>query len=505
MDNPEENKVQQVSTGIAGLDSVLGGGWTPYHPYLVKGDHGSGKTTFGLQFCLAGVEQGERVLYLSTCESEGEIREIAASHGWSLDGITIHYHDARETLGNGPDQSVFHPSEVDLPRTIEDIVSVIREVDPQRLVIDSLSEIKLLAADIRLFRRQVLLLREELVSHRCTTLFCGGRETAEDPIESIVHGVVDLQHSPPDYGPDQRRLRLVKMRGQQFVSGYHDMRIRAGGIEVYPRLVAADHPGQHKDHPGQHGEETLSSGVAELDAMFHGGADRGSATLLLGPAGTGKSVVATQYALAAAEQGESSAIYIFDEQRGTFLRRATGLGMDLSEHVDKGTIAIQQIDPAELSPGEFSHAVQQAVEQRNVQLVVIDSLSGYVHAMPSERALALHLHELLTYLGQQGVTVMLTMSQHGLPGSDRYTPFDLSYIADTVLLLHMFEFSGELRRAISVYKRRGGPHERSLRELKFTDRGIRIGEPLSQFQKVLTGTPDYTGESLPDVRDEEQT
>jgi circadian clock protein KaiC len=498
VDNPEENNVQQVSTGIAGLDSVLDGGLAPYHPYLVKGDHGSGKTTFGLQFCLAGVERGERVLLLSTCESEGEIREIAASHGWSLDGVTIHYHDARETLGNGPDQSVFHPSEVDLPRTIEDILSIIREVDPQRLVIDSLSEIKLLAADIRWFRRQVLLLREELVSRRCTTLFCGGRETAEDPIESIVHGVVDLQHSPPDYGPDQRQLRLVKMRGQQFISGYHDMRIRTGGIEVYPRLVAADHPAQHE-------KETISSGVPELDALFDGGADRGAATLLLGPAGTGKSIIATQYALAAAERGESSAIYIFDEQRGTFLRRAAGLGMELSEHVDKGTISIQQIDPAELSPGEFSHAVQQAVEQRNVRLVVIDSLSGYVHAMPSERALALHLHELLTYLGQQGVTVLLTMSQHGLPGSDRYTPFDLSYIADSVLLLHVFEFAGELRGAISVYKRRGGPHERSLRELKFTDRGIRIGEPLSQFQKILSGMPDYFGESLPDVRDEEQT
>jgi len=493
-----ENSVEQIRTGIAGLDTILDGGLAPHHPYLVRGDHGSGKTTFGLQFCMAGVEQGERVLFLSTCESEGEIREIAASHGWSLDGVTIHYHDARDTLGNGPDQSIFHPSEVELPRTIEDILSVVREVEPQRLVIDSLSEIKLLAADIRWFRRQVLLLREELVGRKCTTFFCGGRETVDDPVESIVHGVVDLQHNPPDYGPDRRRLRLVKMRGQQYISGYHDMRILTGGVEVYPRLVAADHPGRHEP-------ETISSGVPELDALFCGGADRGATTLLLGPAGTGKSIIATQYVLAAAQRGEAAAVYTFDEQRGTFLQRAKGVGMDLTEHIENGTIALQQIDPAALSPGEFSHAVQCAIEQRGVRLVVIDSLSGYVHAMPSERALALHLHELLAYLNQQGVTVMLTMAQHGLPGSHHYTPFDLSYIADSVLLLHMFEFAGQLRRAISLYKRRSGPHERTLRELQFTDSGIRIGEPLRQFQKILSGMPDYMGETLPHVDDNEQS
>ena len=493
-----ENPVEQLPTGVAGLDCILGGGLPARHPYLVQGDHGSGKTTFGLQFCRAGVERGERVLFLSTCESEGEIREIAASHGWPLDGVTIHYHDARDTLSEGPEQSVFHPAEVELPRTIEELLSVIDEVNPQRLVIDSLSEIKLLAADLRWFRRQVLMLREELVGRRCTTLFCGGRETVDDPIESIVHGVIDLEQVAPDYGPDRRRLRVRKMRGQPFSSGYHDFRLRTGGLEVYPRLVAAEHRRQCD-------AATLPSGVPKLDECFGGGVDRGATTLLLGPAGSGKSIIASQYVSAAAERGERSAMYIFDEGVHTLLHRAESLGMDLSRHVDAGTVEVRPIDPAELSPGEFSHCVRHAVVDRGVRLVVIDSLAGYLHAMPSERALTLHLHELLTYLGQQGVTVLMTMSQHGLPGTPRNAPMDLSYIADSVLLLHMFEHAGELCGAMSVYKRRGGRHERTLRELQFGPEGIRIGEPLRQFQKILTGTPEFVGEKLPIVQDDEQS
>ncbi len=485
----------RAATGIEGLDRVLGGGLPRHHACLVQGDPGSGKTTLGLHFCITGARQGERVLYLTTCESEDEVRQIARSHGWSLDGVAVHYHDARATFGVEPEQSVFHPAEVELPRTIESILSVIDRVDPERLVIDSLSEIRLLAADPRWFRRQVLALKENLAGRQCTTLFCDDRLDPHQPVQSIVHGVIELEQVPPDYGPDRRRLRVVKMRGQTFSSGYHDLTIRTGGIDVYPRLVAAEY--RERFEP-----ETLPSGVAELDALFGGGADRGAATLLLGPAGTGKSIVASQFAVAAAERGERTAMYVFDERIQTLLGRARGLGLDLERHLERSTLEIQQIDPAELTVGQFSHTVSRATAERGIRLVILDSLAGYVHAMPSERSLALHLHELLSYLGQQGVTVLMVMAQHGLVGSARRTPFDLSYIADNVLLFHAFEYAGELRKAISVYKRRGGAHEAALRELQFGPEGIRIGEPLRKFHGILTGTPRYLGETLPDVRAE---
>jgi len=487
-----------ADTGIAGLDAVLDGGLPRDHAYLVQGDPGSGKTTLGLHFCLAGVRQGERALYLTTCESEEEIREVARSHGWSLDGVTLHYHDARECLGDEPEQSVFHPAEVELPRTIEALLAVIERVNPQRLVIDSLSEIRLLAADPRWFRRQVLELKEDLAGRQCTTLFCDDRLDPDQPVQSIVHGVIELEQLAPDYGPDRRRLRVAKLRGRPFSSGYHDFRIRTGGIDVYPRLVAAEHR-RHVE------AETVSSGLPELDHLFGGGADRGTATLLLGPSGTGKSTVASQFALAAARRGERSAVYIFDERIQTLLRRAKGLGLNLEAEVERGLVELRQIDPAELSPGEFSHAVLRAIAERDVRMLVFDSLAGYLHAMPDERLLSVHLHELLSYLSQQAVTVLMVMTMHGLPGNPRHTPFDLSYISDSVLLFHAFEYAGEFRKAISVYKRRSGGHERTLRELQLGPQGIRIGEPLRQFHGILTGTPRFTGKGLPDVRDDDQT
>lgn len=496
-DCPAPEPAPQVPTGVVGLDAVLGGGLPAHHTYLIQGDHGSGKTTLGLQFCIAGARRGEQVLYLSTCETEGEIREIARSHGWSLDGVAIHYYDARQSLGNGSEQTVFHPAEVELPRTMETLLAVIRDAEPQRLVIDSLSEIRLLAADIHWFRRQVMLLREELAGRQCTTLFCGERQTMQDPIESIVHGVIDLEQLSPEYGPDRRRLRTAKVRGQPFASGQHDFKIHTGGIEVYPRLVAAE-------HRGRFASGVASSGLPELDALFGGGVDRGAGTLLLGPSGSGKSIIASQFAAAAAEAEERVALYIFDERMQTMLARAAGLGLDFQRHVDRGRVEIQQIDPAEVTPGEFSHMVRHAVEDCGVRMVIIDSLAGYVHAMPSERSLTLHLHELLSYLSQQGVTVLMVMAQHGLPGTPGHTPFDVSYIADSVLLFHMFEHAGELRKAISVYKRRGGGHERTVRELQFSPEGIRIGEALRQFEGITTGTPHYIGDTLPDVRDEDQ-
>jgi circadian clock protein KaiC len=491
-DGPSDDAAR-AATGIEGLDAILHGGLPRDHAYLVQGDPGSGKTTLGLHFCITGARQGERVLYLSTCESEGEVREVARSHGWSLDRVGLHYLDVREILGEDPEQSIFHPAEVELPKTIGALLAAIDRANPERLVIDSLSEIRLLAGDPRWFRRQVLALKEDLAGRRCTTLFCDDRLDPQQPVQSIVHGVIELEHAPPSYGPDRRRLRLAKLRAQSYASGYHDFKIRTGGIVVYPRLVAAEH---------RRGFEagTLSSGMPELDALFGGGADRGTATLLLGPAGTGKSNVATQYAVAAAERGERVAMYIFDERTQTLLRRAEGLGLDLEGHLEAGRVEIRQIDPAELTPGEFSHVVRQAVDERGARLVILDSLSGYVQSMPDERSITLLLHELLSYSSQRGVSTLMVMAQHGLPGTARHTQFDLSYIADSVLLFHTFEFAGELRKAISVYKRRGGAHERALRELKFGPEGISIGEPLRQFHGLMTGTPTFTGGVLPEGR-----
>ncbi|MBN2292216.1 MAG: AAA family ATPase [Pirellulales bacterium] len=491
----------RVATGIAGFDAILGGGLPRDQACLVQGDPGAGKTTFALQFAIAGAQQNERVLYLSTCESEAEIRNIAKSHGWDLEGVDIHYHDARKCFGDdGKDsqQSVFHPAEVELPRTIEALLSAIDRADPQRLVIDSLSEIRLLAADPRWFRQQVLTLKEDLGNRECTTLFCDDRLSPDQPVQSIVHGVIELEQLVSEYGPDHRRLRVVKMRAQPFSSGYHDMTIRTGGINVYPRLIAAEHRGGFSS-------ETISSGLAELDTMFGGGIDRGTATLLLGPSGTGKSTMASQIVAAAAGRNERGAMFIFDERIQTLLDRAKGLGLDLEEQLGNGLVEVHQVDPAELTAGEFSQTVSRAVTERDVRLVVIDSLAGYLNAMPNERLLTLYLHELLSYLNHQGVTVLMVMTQHGLPGISRHTPFDLSYIADSVLLFQTFEYAGELHKAISVYKRRYGAHEPTLRELCFGAQGIQIGEPLRQFQGIVTGTPSYTGERLPDVRDHDQS
>jgi circadian clock protein KaiC len=472
---------ERAATGIEGLDSILRGGLPRQQAYLVRGDSGAGKTTLAMQFCLAGARQGERVLFLSTCESEAEIRTISHAHGWSLDGVTLHYHDIRECFGEHAAQSVFHPAEVELPQTIDALLSVIDQVNPERLVIDSLSEIRLAAGDPRWFRRQVLALKDTLAARQCTALFTTDARDPDQTVRSIVHGVIRLEQLAPEYGPDRRRLRVNKLRGQAYASGYHDFSIRTGGIEVYPRLVAAE-------HRGEFAPEVISSGLPALDALAGGGLDRGTATLLLGPAGTGKSTVATQFSVAAAGRGERVAMYIFDERLQTLLGRAAGLNLGLQEQMDAGRIEVQQVDPAELTPGEFSHAVHQAIAQRGVRTVVIDSLAGYVHAMPNERLLTLHLHELLSYLSQQGVTVLLVMAQHGLFGTSLHTPFDLSYISDSVLLFHWFEYAGELRKAISMYKRRSGGHEATLRPLQFGPQGISIGDPFRQYSGILTGT-----------------
>jgi circadian clock protein KaiC len=486
----------RAPTGIEGLDAVLGGGLQRNRTYLVEGAPGAGKTTLGLQFCIAGASQGERVLFLTTGESEEELTQIALAHGWSLDGVHVHHYRALQSPEGPSDQSVFHPAEVELPRSMDVLLQVIDEVDPQRLVIDSLTEIRLVATDPLWYRRQILTLKENLAQRACTTLLCDRLQDPQPPVQTIANGVISLDHFTPDYGPDRRRLRVTKLRGQSYASGYHDYKIRTGGIELFPRLVAAEH--RHGFDP-----ETIPSGVPELDALFGGAADRGTATLLMGPSGTGKSNVACQYALAAAERGEASALYLFDERVQTLLGRTANMGMNLEAQVESGLVQVQQIDPAELTPDEFSHRIRRDVEERGVRLVVIDSLAGYFQAMPNERLLLLHLHELLSYLSQAGVSVLLVMTQHGLPGHSLRTAFDMSYIADSVLLFHIFEHEGALRKAISVYKRRGGPHEQTIRELQFGPDGIRVGEPLKAFQGIITGVPTFRGDVMPEVRDHE--
>jgi circadian clock protein KaiC len=481
-----------ANTGIHGLDEILGGGLPRHHSYLVQGPHGSGKTTLGLQFLMAGARQGERGLYFATCESEEEVREISRSHGWDLDGVVIHYHDPRDSFQNGPEQSVFLAAEMELPWTMEAILAEIDRVDPQRLVIDSLSEIRLLSSEERHFRRKVLDLKEHLMSRKCTTLFCDEALPPGQPVDVLVHGVIDLNQTTLEYGPDRRRLRIAKLRGRPYSSGLHDFKILTGGLEVYPRLTALN---DRRHVEGQ----TLSSGIQELDRLFGGGIDRGTASVFLGPSGSGKSVMASQYAVAAALRGQKTAMYVLDERINTLLARARGLGMDLEGEADRGMIEIREVDPAELTPGEFSDHVRRAITDRGVEMVVIDSLVGYRQAMPEERWLSLYLHELLGFLNQQGVTALMVLTQHGLPGTVRTSPFDISYIADSVLLFHIFEFGGELRKAVSVYKRRGGGHEPSLRELRIGPDGVSIGEPLSEFRGITTGLPQFSGERLLDV------
>lgn len=476
-------------TSIAGLDELLGGGFRRNHAYLIQGGSGSGKTTLGLQFIIQGARAGEAVLHIGTSESELEIREIADSHGWSLDGVTIHHHAPPEHHTSEVGQTMFHPAEVELPKTIDAIVSVVDRVNPSRIVLDSLSEIRVLARDERWYRRQLIILKEYLAGRHCTALLLDDHDSEQMLLRSLVTGVVELEQHSPDYGPDLRRLRIAKLRGQTFSTGYHDFRIKTGGLDVYPRLIAAQHRTRFKP-------ELVSSGLPELDAMLGGGLDRGTSALLLGPSGTGKSTLVAQFVVAAAERGERSIVYVFDERVQTLFQRSRALGLDLERYVHQGTVLVQQVDPAELTPGEFAHAVREAATQRDIRLVVLDSLSGYVYSMPQERFLMLHLHELLSYLNQQAVTSLMVATEHGLLGATRST-LDVSYIADSVILFRNFEHAGEVRNAVSVYKRRSGPHEKTMRELRLGPERITIGQPLRDFRGVLAGHTEFVGESLP--------
>jgi circadian clock protein KaiC len=477
-------------TGIEGLDHILKGGLVRDRLYLVEGDPGSGKTTLATQFLMEGARQGERSMLITLSESEDEFRASAASHGWSLDGIQIvEIIASEESLQLDSRYTMYHPSEVELGQTVKMVLAEAERAEPARLVFDSMSELRLLAQNPLRYRRQILALKQFFARKQCTVLFIDDKtgDMGDTHLHSIAHGVISMERHTPEYGTLRRRLQVIKMRGNDFRAGFHDYGIHRGGVEVYPRLVAAE-------HKRIYAREAVTSGLAPLDSLLGGGLARGTSTLVLGPTGTGKSTLASLFALIAAARGDQSALFLFDEAPETLFERSTSLNMDMRGLHEKGMIHLRQVDPAAMTPGEFAHVVGRMVKEKDIKLVVIDSLNGYLNAMPSERHLTLHLHELLTYLGQQGVTTILIMAQHGLVGSSN-VPVDASYLADTVILMRYFETRGEVRQAISVIKNRTGHHERTIREVQFGPGGLTIGEPLYDFQGVLQGFPSMLGES----------
>lgn len=491
-----QNSENVVSSGVVGLDDILQGGFRRNRCYLIEGVPGSGKTTLSMQFLRSSASRGEPVLYVTLSESGEELQAVSQSHGWSLDGVTVReIMPSEDALDPGEASTMFHASEVELGTTTQQVLADIERLQPTCVVIDSLSELRLLSGSALRYRRQILALKQYFNARGCTVLLLDDL-TATDRdthIQSIAHGVIVLEQMNPEYGADRRRLRVRKYRGVAFRGGYHDYAIRTGGLEVYPRLVAAEHR-----HAGARSK--MQSGIAEIDSLLGGGVEQGTSTLIVGAAGTGKSTLAAQFAAAAAARGENAALYVFDESPLTLLSRATELNIDLASAVTSGRATIRQVDPAELSPGELTHAIRVAVEQDNVNLVVIDSLNGYLNAMPEERFLTVQLHELLSYLGQRNVATILVCAQSGLVGASMSTPVDATYLADAVVLLRYFEARGEVRQAISVMKKRGSTHERTIREFGFQSSGIHVGTALREFRGVLTGVPIYEGDRAPAPR-----
>ncbi len=477
---------QRAATGIPGLDDVLSGGLPLRRLYLLQGAPGVGKTTLALQFLLEGRKNDERVLYIALSETEEEIRQVAASHGWSLDGIDLHEMSSMDRgLSMDAENTLYAPADVELKETVRVLLEHVERTGATRVVFDSLSEIRLLAQNPGRYRRELLVLKQFFIGRNCTVLLLDDHaDETEQQVASLVHGVIRLEQVPIEYGGDRRRLRIAKLRGAVFRSGYHDFDVRTGGLVVYPRLVASEHRAEISGEP-------LRSGVTELDYLLGGGLDRGTATLLVGPAGAGKSAVATQLVVAAAKRGEVAALFLFDERPSTLHARSRGLGIPLDDHVRDGKVLINPIDPAELAPDEFVHRVRHAVEKKNAKLVVIDSINGYFLAMPGDRFLTLQMHELLSYLSANGVVTVMTMAQAGIVGA-MTTPVDVSYLSDNVVLFRYFEVAGHIRKAISVVKRRAGPHEHAIRELRLGP-GVDVGSPLSHFTGILTGVPTYRG------------
>jgi circadian clock protein KaiC len=476
----------RLGTGVRGLDDVLCGGLLPHRLYLLEGMPGSGKTTLAFQFLLEGARRGEPVLYVTLSETEDEIRDVASSHGWTLDGVTIRELTASESAFEPAEQyTVFHPSEVELTETTRRLLTDVETVAPTRIVFDSLSEFRLLAGSPLRYRRQILALKQYFAGRKSTVLLLDDLTAAEHDlqVQSIAHGAVLLEHTIPAFGSLRRRLSVTKYRGSDFRGGYHDYCIRRGGLDVFPRLIAAEHRGISS-------RERLSSGIEALDRLMGGGIERGTSTLVQGASGTGKSTIAALFCNHAASQGHRSALFTFDESVNTLLTRLDGLGVPLRTHCEAGRVRVRQVDPAEFSPGQLANSIQRSVEDDGAVIVVIDSLNGYLNSMPEEDFLVVQLHELLTYLGQRGVASMLVSAQRGLLGSSLQAPVDASYLADTVLLLRYFEVEGEVRQAISAIKMRGGEHERTIREFRMKAGRIEVGEPLRDFRGVLSGIPE---------------
>lgn len=476
--------------GVEGLDDVLGGGLPANRIYLLKGDPGVGKTTLAIQFLLEGIARGETGLYFTLSETKEELEASAQSHGWDLKKINVYELSAmEESIKGEAENTFFHPSDVELNRTTKTLLDEVERVNPARVVFDSLSEMRLLSETPLRYRRQILKLKQYFVGRKCTVLLLDDLSSALDlQVDSIVHGVIQLSRTSPDYGISRRQLRVEKMRGIQFREGNHDYIIEPGGLKVFPRLVAAEH---HVDFK----RESFSSSIKGLDLLLGGGLDRGTSNMFIGPPGSGKSTIALQYAVVAAKHDEKILYFAFDETVGTLIDRATKLRLDLRPHIEKGTLQVQQVDPAEISPGELAHRIRTAVTKNKVRMVVIDSINGYLNAMPAEKYLNLQLHELLSYLNQQGVISIMILAQQGIIGSIQ-SVVDLTYLADTVITIRYFEARGAVKQALAVIKKRSGGHERTIREMIISERGVEIGMPLVDMQGVLTGTPTFISNPL---------
>lgn len=484
MNQPTRQNTDFLPFGVPGLDEVLSGGLTRNRLYLVEGAPGTGKTTLALQFLNEGARHGQATLYITLAETAAELRGVARSHGWDMDGIHIEeIIPDEQALAPEQQYTIFHPSEIELGNVTQRILAAVDHHRPQRVVLDSLSELQLLAESPLRYRRQVLALKQYLISRNCTTLFLDDSTALSTDLQvrSVAHAVITLELADQAYGIERRRLRVVKYRGVAYRGGAHDYKIMRGGLHVYPRLVAA----ATREAPPR---LQLSSGLPTLDMLIGGGLEMGMSTLISGPSGTGKSSLAAQFVHAATQRGEHCAMFLFEEARANMLQRAANLGMELDTACARGLLTVQQIDPAELAPGEFTHAVLAAVE-RGVRVVVLDSLNGYLNAVPDERFLILYLHELLTYLGQRGVVSILVGVHRGMLGGAMNTTIDASYLADNVIMLRYFEADGEVRQAISVFKKRGSAHERTIRRFQLTPGGISVGPPLKNFHGVLTGVP----------------
>jgi circadian clock protein KaiC len=483
-----ESAAQKASTGVAGLDDILGGGLPRNRLYLIQGDPGVGKTTLALQFLLAGRDSGESTLYVTLSETEAEVQEVASSHGWSLDGLHVLELTPADGLVGEGENTLFHPSEVELAESTRQLLAQIERWKPARVVLDSLSEMRLMAQTPLRYRRQILALKHYFTGRACTVLMLDDRtaDTQDLQIQSLAHGVITMEQLAPLYGAERRRVRIQKLRAVKFRGGFHDFVIEKGGLVVFPRLVASEHHRPFAETP-------VSSGVPALDRVMGGGLAPGTSLLVLGPSGTGKSMLTTQLGLAAAREGRKALFLLFDESRKTFLRRGALFGPDLPRQVEAGQILLKQVDPAELCPGELAQTIRQGVERAGVRVVVIDGLNGYLQSMPEEQFLVLQLHELLTYLGQQGVVTLLVVAQAGA-GSALQAPVDISYLADSVILMRHFETGGRVRRALSMLKKRSGPHEATIREVVFGADGITVGDAVTELPAgVLTGTA-YAGD-----------